>query len=98
MPLWQLWRSLGRGRNGPRHDRRATRKARRLATRDAFAGVRFEKGYIENTLLEAGSVDVLISNGVINLCADKASVFLEIARVLKPGVGWRSPTSSPRSR
>jgi SAM-dependent methyltransferase len=60
-------------------------KARRLATRDGFAGVRFEKGYIENATLDASSVDVVISNGVINLCADKASVFSEIARVLKPG-------------
>ena len=60
-------------------------KARRLATRDGFTGVRFEKGYIENIPLEASSVDVVISNGVINLCADKASVFREIARVLRPG-------------
>ena len=60
-------------------------KARRLADRDGFAGVRFEKGYIEKTPLESGSVDVVISNGVINLCADKTSVFGEIARVLKPG-------------
>jgi SAM-dependent methyltransferase len=60
-------------------------KARRLATRDGISGVRFERGYIENTPLQASSVDVVISNGVINLCADKASVFREIARVLKPG-------------
>src|SRR6516162_3881418 len=60
-------------------------KARRLAERDGFTAVRFEKGYIENTPLEPSSIDVVISNGVINLCADKASVFSEIARVLKPG-------------
>ena len=60
-------------------------KARRLAARDGFSGVCFEKGYIETTPIEASSVDVVISNGVINLCADKASVFREIARVLKPG-------------
>jgi SAM-dependent methyltransferase len=60
-------------------------KARRLAARDGFTGVRFEKGYIENTPLEASSVDLVISNGVINLCSDKATVFNEIARVLKSG-------------
>jgi ubiquinone/menaquinone biosynthesis C-methylase UbiE len=60
-------------------------KARRLAARDGFSGVRFEKGYIEKVPVEPASVDVVISNGVINLCAEKASVFSEIARVLKPG-------------
>jgi len=60
-------------------------KARRLAARDGFSVVHFEKGYIERTPVEPTSVDVVISNGVINLCADKASVFSEIARVLKPG-------------
>ena len=62
-------------------------KACRLAERDGFLGVRFEKGYIENTPIETSSVDVVISNGVINLCADKQAVFHEIHRVLKPG-GW----------
>lgn len=60
-------------------------KARRLAARAGFSDVRFEKGYIEQLPLEAGSVDVVISNGVLNLCADKPAVFNEIARVLKPG-------------
>ena len=60
-------------------------KARRLAARDGFPAVRFEKGYIEKTPIESGSVDVVISNGVINLCADKASVFSEIERVLRSG-------------
>ena len=60
-------------------------KARRLAARDGFTAVRFEKGYIERTPIGTAAVDVVISNGVINLCADKASVFSEIARVLKPG-------------
>jgi ubiquinone/menaquinone biosynthesis C-methylase UbiE len=60
-------------------------KARRLAARDRFSGVAFEKGYIEKTPIHPESVDVVISNGVINLCADKATVFGEIARVLKPG-------------
>src|SRR3974390_1885446 len=43
-------------------------KARHLAARDWFSCVRFEKGYIENTPVETGSMDVVISNGVINLC------------------------------
>jgi SAM-dependent methyltransferase len=60
-------------------------KARRLASRDGFTDVTFKKGYIEDIPLETGSVDVVISNGVINLSADKGSVFREIARVLRPG-------------
>lgn len=60
-------------------------KARRLAERDGHTSVRFEKGYIEETPIVDESVDVLISNGVINLCDDKTAVFREIARMLKPG-------------
>jgi arsenite methyltransferase len=60
-------------------------KARRLAERDGFTGVRFEKGYIEEAPVADESVDVVISNGVINLCDDKTAVFREIARMLKPG-------------
>ena len=60
-------------------------KARRLAERDGYSSVRFEKGYIEETPIADESVDVLISNGVINLCDDKSAVFREIARMLKPG-------------
>jgi SAM-dependent methyltransferase len=60
-------------------------KARRLAARDGYTSIRFEKGYIENAPVDDGWVDVLISNGVINLCDDKAAVFGEIARMLRPG-------------
>jgi arsenite methyltransferase len=52
------------------------------------AGVRnaiFLKGVIEQVPLPAESVDVVISNCVINLSTDKAAVLTEIARVLKPG-------------
>jgi SAM-dependent methyltransferase len=49
------------------------------------ANVEFLKGHIEAIPLPADSVDVVISNCVINLAADKAAVFSEIARVLKPG-------------
>jgi len=60
-------------------------KARRLARRDGHSGVRFEKGYIEQAPVADESIDVVISNGVINLCDDKQAVFREIARMLKPG-------------
>jgi arsenite methyltransferase len=45
----------------------------------------FLKGVIEEVPLPAGSVDVVISNCVINLSTDKPAVLTEIARVLKPG-------------
>ena len=45
----------------------------------------FLKGHIEEIPLPAGSVDVVISNCVINLSTDKDAVFGEIYRVLKPG-------------
>ena len=54
----------------------------------AAAGVKnaiFLKGIIEDIPLPADSVDVVISNCVINLSTDKAKVLTEIARVLKPG-------------
>jgi SAM-dependent methyltransferase len=60
-------------------------KARRLAERDQHVTVRFEQGYIENAPIVDASVDVVISNGVVNLCDDKTAVFREIARMLKPG-------------
>jgi len=52
------------------------------------AGVRnaiFLKGVIEDVPLPAESVDVVISNCVVNLSTDKAAVLTEIARVLRPG-------------
>ena len=47
--------------------------------------VEFRKGLAEALPLDDGTVDLVISNGVINLCPDKASVFAEAFRVLKPG-------------
>jgi arsenite methyltransferase len=47
--------------------------------------VEFLKGYIEAVPLPADTVDVIISNCVINLSDDKAKVFEEMSRVLKPG-------------
>jgi len=60
-------------------------KSRRLAERDGYSNARFEKGYIENAPVDDASATVVISNGVINLCSDKAAVFREIARILEPG-------------
>jgi SAM-dependent methyltransferase len=60
-------------------------KAEKLRVRAGFAQVEYRKGYIEELPIESGSVDCVISNGVINLSADKARVFHEAARVLKPG-------------
>jgi arsenite methyltransferase len=60
-----------------------------LAQRNAaVAGVQnaiFLKGVIEDVPLPAASVDVVISNCVINLSTDKAAVLAELARVVKPG-------------
>lgn len=60
-------------------------KARALAGRDGVMNVRFEEGLIESAPIADGWADVVISNGVINLCADKAAVFREVARILRPG-------------
>jgi arsenite methyltransferase len=60
-------------------------KARRLAARDSYDTVRLELGYIEQAPVDDGSAEVVISNGVINLCDDKTAVFREIARIVKPG-------------
>jgi SAM-dependent methyltransferase len=59
--------------------------ARRNAAEAGATNVEFRKGRIEDIPLEADSVDVVISNCVINLSTDKAAVFAEIARVLRPG-------------
>jgi arsenite methyltransferase len=60
-----------------------------LATSNAkeagVSNVHFLKGVIEQIPLPASSVDVIISNCVINLSVDKAAVLTEMARVLKPG-------------
>lgn len=60
-------------------------KSRRLAERDGYTNTRFEHGYIEHVPIVDGWANVVISNGVINLCNDKTAVFREIARILAPG-------------
>jgi arsenite methyltransferase len=56
-------------------------KSRRLAGEN----VEFRQGYIEQPPVEDGTVDCVISNGVINLAADKHIVFAAVARALRPG-------------
>jgi arsenite methyltransferase len=59
--------------------------ARQNAAEAGIDNVEFVKGYIEDIPLPDGSVDVVISNCVINLAADKRKVLAEAARVLRPG-------------
>jgi ubiquinone/menaquinone biosynthesis C-methylase UbiE len=59
--------------------------ARRNAADAGVGNVHFLKGVIEQIPLPAESVDVVISNCVINLSVDKPAVLTEVARVLKPG-------------
>jgi arsenite methyltransferase len=50
-----------------------------------LGNVEFRDGLAEDLPIEDGWADVVISNGVVNLCADKRAVFSEIYRVLRPG-------------
>ena len=59
--------------------------ARTNAQQAGITNAEFVKGYIEDIPLPDGSVDVVISNCVINLAADKHKVLAEAARVLRPG-------------
>jgi arsenite methyltransferase len=59
--------------------------ARRNAAEAGIPNVHFLKGAIEQIPLPADSIDVVISNCVINLSVDKPAVLAEMARVLKPG-------------
>lgn len=59
-------------------------KARNNAAKGGFANVEFRLGEIEHLPLADNSVDVIISNCVINLSPDKAAVFAEAYRVLRP--------------
>jgi len=59
--------------------------ARRNATNAGVDNVEFVQGYLEDIPLPDDSVDVVISNCVLNLAADKNVVLAEAARVLRPG-------------
>lgn len=60
-------------------------KSRGSAEQMGLRNVEFREGLIEEMPVEDGWADVVISNGVINLCADKKRAFQEIWRVLRPG-------------
>jgi SAM-dependent methyltransferase len=60
-------------------------KARATAEQLGLSNVEFRPGLAEALPIDDGWADTVISNGVINLCADKRSVFDEIHRVLRPG-------------
>jgi arsenite methyltransferase len=62
-------------------------KSRATATELGLDHVEFRAGLAESLPVEDSWADVVISNGVINLCADKHAVLSEIRRVLRPG-GW----------
>lgn len=59
--------------------------ARKHQADAGVTNVEFRKGVIEDVPLDDASVDVVISNCVVNLSVDKPAVFSEIARVLRPG-------------
>ncbi len=63
------------------------KKSRETAEALGLRRVEFCEGFAEQLPVEDSWADVVISNGVINLCADKRAVFEEIRRVLRPG-GW----------
>jgi len=60
-------------------------RSRAAAAAMGLQQVAFRQGVIEDLPVEDGSADVVMSNGVINLCVDKRQVFAEVLRVLKPG-------------
>jgi ubiquinone/menaquinone biosynthesis C-methylase UbiE len=60
-------------------------KARANAEKGGYANVEFRPGEIEHLPVETGTIDVVISNCVINLVPDKGQAFRETLRVLKPG-------------
>ncbi len=62
-------------------------KARHNAAGLRLDQVEFREGLAEALPVTDGWADVVISNGVINLCPDKEAVFTEIRRILRPG-GW----------
>src|SRR5437588_2947226 len=62
-------------------------KSRATAVALGMAHVEFNEGLAERIPVDDGWADVVMSNGVMNLCADKRAVFDEIRRVLRPG-GW----------
>lgn len=60
-------------------------KSRANAAAVGAANAEFHRGFAEQMPVEDGWADVVISNGVINLCPDKEAAYREVFRVLKPG-------------
>jgi ubiquinone/menaquinone biosynthesis C-methylase UbiE len=60
-------------------------KSRKTAQAMGLRNVEFREGILEKLPIDGDWADVVISNGVINLCADKQQVLSEIWRVLRPG-------------
>lgn len=60
-------------------------RARRVARSLGIRNVEFRNGLIEDLPVEPGWADVVVSNGVVNLCADKLRVYREVHRVLTAG-------------
>jgi arsenite methyltransferase len=60
-------------------------RARAAAAEAGLENVTFHQGHVESVPVHDGWADVVISNGVVNLCLDKSAVFGEMFRVLKPG-------------
>jgi SAM-dependent methyltransferase len=60
-------------------------KSRDTARQMGLANVEFREGILEELPVDDGWADAVISNGVINLCADKAAVFAQAYRALRPG-------------
>jgi SAM-dependent methyltransferase len=60
-------------------------RARAAQAETAIEQLEFKHGYLEQIPVSDGWADVIISNGVVNLCPDKRGTFREIHRVLRPG-------------
>ena len=60
-------------------------KAQRNADALGISNVEFRRGMLEQLPIDDNSIDVAITNGVLNLCPDKPAVLLEVHRVLRPG-------------
>jgi len=60
-------------------------RGRAAAGEAGLEQVRFEKADVQDLPLDGGSVDIVISNGVFNLLPDKAKLFRELYRVVRPG-------------
>jgi arsenite methyltransferase len=62
-------------------------KARANAAKAGYKNVEFRQGEIERLPVDEGTIDLIISNCVINLVPDKDKAFQEAFRVLRPGEG-----------